>query len=104
MIFTKEYAFTSDEQVEVISREYNIHYRACVGSLIYILSTTVNLFFAVHNMEKFSSNPGKVHLEGLVHLLGYIRDNKSLGLEYYANIDNAPLSDLLIQAITKTDS
>ena len=31
MIFTKEYVSTSDEQVEKFTREYNIHYIACIG-------------------------------------------------------------------------
>ena len=39
MIFKKEDVYTSDEQVEKLTREYNIHYRACIGSLIYMLST-----------------------------------------------------------------
>ena len=43
MIFIKEYAYANDEQVEVLYGEYNIHYRACIGSLIYILSTRVDL-------------------------------------------------------------
>ena len=30
MIFTKEDVSTSDEQVETFTREYNIHYRACI--------------------------------------------------------------------------
>ena len=69
MIFTKEYVSTSDEQVDKLTREYNIHYRACIGSLIYIMYTRVYLSFAVHNLAKFSANTGKVHFEGLVHLL-----------------------------------
>ena len=69
MIFTKEYVFTSDEQVEILTREYNIHYRACIGSLIYLLSTRVDLSFAVQKLAKLSANPGKVHFEGLVYLL-----------------------------------
>ena len=81
MIFTKEDVSTSDEQVEKLTREYNIHYRACIGSLVYLLSTRVDLSFAVHKLAKFSANPGKVHFEGLVHLLKYIRDNKTLGLK-----------------------
>ena len=36
MIFTKEDVSTSDEEFEKLTREYNIHYRACIGSLIYI--------------------------------------------------------------------
>ena len=86
MIFTKEDVSTSDEQVEKLTREYNIHYRACIGSLIYIFSTRVDLSFAVHKLAKFSANPGKVHFEGLVNLLRYIRDNKPLGLKYYAPV------------------
>ena len=31
MIFTKEDLSTSDEKVEKLTREYNIHYRACIG-------------------------------------------------------------------------
>ena len=69
MIFTKEDVSTSDEQVESLTREYNIDYRACIGSLIYLLYTRVDLSFAVHKLAKFSANPGKVQFEGLVHLL-----------------------------------
>ena len=29
------------------------------------------LCFAAHNLAKFSSNPGKVHIESLVHFLIY---------------------------------
>ena len=81
MISTKEDVFTSDEQVEKLTREYSIHYRACIGSLIYLLSTRVDLSFAVHKLARFSANPGKVHFEVLVHLLRYIRYNKTLGLK-----------------------
>ena len=103
MIFTKEDVSTSDEQVESLTREYNIHCRACIGSLIYLLSTRVELSFAVHKLAKFSANPGKVHFEGLVHLLRYIRNNKTLGLKYYADLNDAPVTDLLIKANIKTN-
>ena len=58
--------------------------------------------FAVHKLAKFSANPGKVHSEGLMHLLRYIRYNKTLGLKYYADINDAPVTDLLKQANIKT--
>ena len=45
MILTEEDVSTSDEQVENLTREYNIHYRDCIGSLIYLLSTRVDLSF-----------------------------------------------------------
>ena len=98
MISTKEDVSTRDEQVERLTREYNIHYRACMGSLIYLLYTRGDLSFAVHKLAKFTGFPGKVHFEGLVHLLRYIRDNKNLGLKYYADLNDAPVTDLLRQA------
>ena len=54
--------------------------------------------FLLQKLAKFSSNTGKVHFEGLVHLLIYIRSNKTLGLKYYADIKYAPLSNLLRQS------
>ena len=79
MMFIKAYASTSYEKVDKLTKEFNICYRACIGSLIYLLSTRVDLSFGVHKFAKFSENPGKLHLGGLVHLLIYIRDNKTLG-------------------------
>ena len=69
-----------------------------------MLSTRAGLSFAVQNLSKFESNTGKVHFEGLVHLLRYIRENNTLGLKYYADMKDAPLYDLLRQARIKTDN
>ena len=52
MIFTKAYACTSDEQVDKLTRQFNIHYRACIGSLVELLSTIVDFSFAVHKLAK----------------------------------------------------
>ena len=62
------------------------------------------LSFAEHKLEKFSENTGKVHFEGLVHLLISIRYNKTLGLKYYADLNDAPVTDLLRQANIKTNN
>ena len=62
------------------------------------------LFFAVHKLENFSSNTGKVHFEGLVHLFIYIRENDNLGLMYYANIEDVPLSDISRKDIIRTNN
>ena len=61
MIFTKADVSTSDEQVQKLTREFNIHYSACIGSLVYLLSTRVDLIFVVQKLAKFSANPVKVH-------------------------------------------
>ena len=87
MIFTKDDTSTSYEQVDKLTREFNIHHRAYIGSLIYSLSKIVDLSFAVHKIANFSANRGKV--------LRYIRDKKTLGLKYYVDINDAPVSDLL---------
>ena len=53
MIFTKVDTSNSDEQVDKLTREFNIHYRSCIGSFIYLLSTRVDLSFAVNKLSKF---------------------------------------------------
>ena len=72
--------------------------------MIYLLSTRVDLSFAVLNLAHFAANPGKVHFEGSVQLLRYIRYNKTLGLKYYADMNDAPVTDLLRQASIKTEN
>ena len=104
MIFKKDNTSTSDEKVEKLTREYNIHYRSCIRSLIYLLSTIVDLSCAVQKLAKISANTGKVHFKGLIHLLIYIRDNTTLGMKYYAYLNDAPVTDLLRQANIKTNN
>ena len=58
----------------------------------------------MHKLAKFSAKHGKVHFEGFIHLLRYIRDNKTSGLNYYVDMNNAPVSDLLRQASIETDN
>ena len=62
----------------------------------------MDLSLAVNKLENFPSNPGKVHFEGLVNLLRNISYNKTLGLKYYSDMNDAPLSDLLRQFIINT--
>ena len=63
MIFTKADTSTNDEKFEKLTREFNIHYRACIGSLVYLLSTRVDLSFAVHKLEKFHQTLVKYNLK-----------------------------------------
>ena len=53
MIFTKADASTSGEQVENFTMELNIHYRDCIGPLIYLLYKRVDLSLAVQKLAKF---------------------------------------------------
>ena len=58
----------------------------------------------MNKLKKFSANPIKVHCGGLVLLLSYIRENKTLGLKYYADLNEAPVSDILRQAVNNTEN
>ena len=58
----------------------------------------------MHKLPNFSANPGKVHFEGLVHLLINIRYNMTLGLKYYADMNDAPVSELLRQDSIKNEN
>ena len=62
----------------------------------------MDFIFAVHKLSRFSANPGKVHFEGLIHLLKYIRYNKTLCLKYYVDLNDAPVTDILRQDNIKT--
>ena len=53
MIFTKYDVSTSDEKIDKLTMEFKIHYRVCIGSLIYLLSARVYLSFAVHKLSNF---------------------------------------------------
>ena len=104
MIFTKSDASTSDEQVEKLTREFNIHYRACIFSLVYLWYKRVHLSFAVHKLVNFQQTKEKVNFDGLVHLLRYIRYNKTLALKYYSDTNDVPVSDLLRKDSIKTEN
>ena len=64
----------------------------------------MDLSFSVHKLAKLSANAGKVNFEELIHLLRYIRDNKTLGLKNYVDMNDAPVTDLFIQASIKTEN
>ena len=52
MIFTKADTSNRDKKVDKLISELNIHYRACIGSLIHLFSTRMDLSFALHKLEK----------------------------------------------------
>ena len=95
MILTKADESPSDEKIEKLTMEFNLHYRACIGSSIYLLPTRVDLSLSVHKLAKFPENTGKLQFEGLVHILRYIRYNKTMGLKHYADMNDTLVSDIL---------
>ena len=72
--------------------------------MIYLLSKREDFSFAAQKLAKFSPNPGKVKFEGLVHLFRCIRNNKTLGLNYFADMKYSPLSEILRQANINTNN
>ena len=73
--------------------------------------------FQYTSRQSFHQIHGKEHFESLIHLLGYIRDNETLVLNYdddmkdkllsnllYDEIRDEYLSDLFRQAIIRTDN
>ena len=104
LIFNKADSSTSYEQVEKLTGEFNIHCKACIGSFICLLSTRVYFSFLVHKLARFSSNPGKLYFESLVHILRYIREKNNFGLNHYSYMNDAPVSVLLRQASIKTEN
>ena len=54
-----------------------------VGSLLYLASwTRPDIAFAVSELSRFISNPGKPHLEAAKHVFRYLRKTVNLGLAY----------------------
>ena len=48
MILAKDDTSNSDEQVEKLTRYFNINYIACIDSFVYLLSTRAELSFEVN--------------------------------------------------------
>ena len=55
-------------------------------------------------LSEAPNHEAEVHFEGLVYLLIYIRDNKILGLKYYAKMEDAPIFELLRHARIKNEN
>ena len=60
--------------------------------------------FVVHKLEKFSSNPGKVNFEGWIIFLRYIRNDITLGLNYYDEMKDPHLYELFRKASINTEN
>ena len=58
----------------------------------------------MHKLAKVLENSDNVHFEGKTYILRYIRDNNILGLNYYSDINDEPVYDLLRQVSIKTEN
>ena len=88
--------YTDLTQVGLLQEEYNIDYASCIGALIYLSQTCTDILFAVNKLAKYSKKPGEVHMQALIHLLRYLRDNSYLGVKFYCNITQSPVYNILL--------
>jgi hypothetical protein len=63
--------------------------------LLYLSYTRPDISCAEVKFAKYTRRPGAVHMEALLHLLRYLRDNIYLRLKFYSNITMSPITRLL---------
>jgi hypothetical protein len=74
-----------------------VDFASCVGSLIYLGVTQIDISYAINKLAKYTRQPGRKHFEALIHLLRYFCDNSHLGLKYYNNTTEAHLTRMLME-------
>lgn len=78
--FSRAMSPTSQKERNHMSR---IPYLEVLGSLIYLAtSTRPDISYAVSELSKFASNPGKDHWTGLKRIMRYIKGTSEHGLQY----------------------
>jgi transposase InsO family protein len=80
---------------EVLSSEYNLDFASCVGALIYLALSRIDIIHAVNKMAKFTRRPGRNHFMALIHVLRYLRDNSYLGISFYSDVERSPIHLML---------
>jgi hypothetical protein len=74
---------TVQDQPDTINHADQELFRGMVGSLLYLASwTRPDIAFAVSELSRFVSNPGKPHLEAAKRVFRYLRKTLNLGLIY----------------------
>jgi hypothetical protein len=86
----------TEEDARQLGTTYNIDFASCIGSLIYLGMTQTDIAYSANKLAKYTCKPGSKHFEALLHLLRYLYDNSNLGLWYYSNIEEAPITRMLI--------
>jgi len=86
---------TVQDQPEVINSTAQELYRGMVGSLLYLASwTRPDIAFAVSELSRFVSNPGKPHLEAAKRVFRYLKKTMNLGLVYRSSPSEMPSNTL----------
>jgi len=80
----------STHSPEINNPEHTAHFRAVVGSLLYLANwTRPDICFAVGELSKVLANPGPVHLRAAHRLLRYLKRTSNLGITYSAHRNSA---------------
>ena len=86
---------TMQDQPEVVNSTAQELYRGMVGSLLYLASwTRPDIAFAVSELSRFVSNPGKPHLEAAKRVFRYLKKTMNLGLVYRSSPSEMPSNTL----------
>jgi len=93
---TSDDCATTDAECTELSTGFNIDFAYCVGSLIYLSMTRIDIIYAVNKLAKFTRKPGKVHFDALIHLLQYLCNNSLLGVRFYSEIGDSPVYKMLL--------
>jgi hypothetical protein len=74
---------STSQQPKEVNEDDQTLYRAMVGSLLYVASwTRVDIAWAVSELSRFVSNPGKPHLEAAKGVFRYLKSTMNLVLEF----------------------
>ena len=58
-------------------------YRELIGSLLWVTNgARLDISFAVRSLAKYTSNPGRVHWEALLRILGYLSQTLNYCIRY----------------------
>jgi hypothetical protein len=62
-------------------------YRQLIGSLMYLVNTRPNIFYAVSALSQFMSQSRQIHWVAAKHVLRYLRGTVGYGLRYASSVD-----------------
>ena len=93
----------TEEVALELAAEFNIDLASCVGALIYLGMTRVDIAHGVNKLAKFTRLSGRAHFNAMVHLLRYLRDHSHLGITFYRDFKRSPVCKLLVENNIKCD-
>ncbi len=83
----------NEETVKTMQEGYGIDFSSFVGVLLYLSYARPDITYALVKFAKYTRCPEVVHMEALLHLLRYLKDNMNLGLKFYSDITMKPSLD-----------